>query len=77
MRKHISTIVLTLLIATVLPAPALFAQGCILGATNTVAGLGTQVTLKGCAPNKSYMLTMTPGTYSQSVVTMTRVMRQR
>ncbi len=72
MRKYTSVLITAALLATLLPAPAAVAQSCVLGAANTVAGLGTQVTLKGCEANKSYTLTMqgpAGAPYTQSIVT--------
>jgi Fibronectin type III domain len=72
MRKYTSVIITAALLASLLPAPAAVAQSCVLGAANTVAGLGTQVTLMGCEANKSYTLTMQApagAPYTQSIVT--------
>jgi hypothetical protein len=54
-------------------APAVFAAGgCALSALDTVAGLGTEVSLKGCIPNASLQLTVrhTVGQdYTQTIAT--------
>ncbi len=69
MRKNrLSTLSLTLLVLAQMPLSAIAAGGCTVSALDTVAGLGTQVTIAGCAGANSLSIRGPSGTaYSQQL----------
>ncbi len=56
MRKLISTLSVAILVSMLLPVSTVLAEGCLLSAMNTIAGLGTQLTRKGCEANTSFVV---------------------